>query len=67
MDEIQELSQKVHFWLLYHSSSSLLCLFHFNGLLFLPMLQRNLLHQENVELVNVTRQENMELCKKVFI
>ncbi|KAE9458855.1 hypothetical protein C3L33_09265, partial [Rhododendron williamsianum] len=27
----------------------------------------NLLHQENVELVNLTRQENMELCKKVFI
>lgn len=66
MDEIQELSQKVHFWLLYHSLSSLLCLFHFNGLLFLVMLQGNLLHQENVELVNL-RQENMELCKKVFI
>ncbi|KAG5541922.1 hypothetical protein RHGRI_021673 [Rhododendron griersonianum] len=26
----------------------------------------NLLHQENVELVNLTRQENMELCKKGF-
>ncbi|XP_058221964.1 MADS-box transcription factor 23-like isoform X2 [Rhododendron vialii] len=66
MDEIQELSQKVHFWLLYHSPSSLFCLFHFNGLLFLPMLQGNLLHQENVELVNLARQENMELCKKGF-
>ncbi|KAI8548478.1 hypothetical protein RHMOL_Rhmol07G0276700 [Rhododendron molle] len=28
------------------------------------MKKRNLLHQENVELVNLTRQENMELCKK---
>ncbi|XP_058221969.1 MADS-box transcription factor 23-like isoform X6 [Rhododendron vialii] len=26
----------------------------------------NLLHQENVELVNLARQENMELCKKGF-
>ena len=75
--EIQELSQKVtmryaitHNIFLTHinlNSPKIIC-YNFHFVIFLMVVQRNLIHQENLELsrkVQRIHQENVELYKKV--